>query len=303
LNAFARLTSTDLGGLLEAMGQSFSDFLPPADFVGNPRELAVEAGCYSNSETASYVVQSSADESRTIRLGLGDAEFDADGTASVRSEFFVTGAMLLWSLDPTALADVQGAARLSVMNEATGMAVFSSEIIVRTTLDAGAELTSDGPVVARIVGLDELAELGADPASLDVLRELEEQGQLLIVAIPSQSRNYDFEVVADEPATLRARIEIELENTTGQTGIAATIGRPFSNLAAFIHSALPEVDGASLQTALNKAMARAADAPGEPPGPRPPSGGICGAMGAGPVLLLFGLSLWLFAARTRRPAP
>lgn len=285
LSAFGRLTSTDLGGLLEAMGQSFSDFLPPANLSGNPRELAVEAACYSNSNTASYSVRSTAEEERQILLGPTEADFDTNGVAIVQSRFFLSGAIILWSIDPSDLANVEGSAHISVMDEDNGEVLFESEISVRNSGESEPELNVTGPVSARTVSLSELADLGVAGASLAVLQDVQDRGQLLIVVIPTQSHPYDYGVTRNVPLTLQARLQIELSNTTGQTGVAATIGRPFSNLAAFIHTALPEVNGESLQSALNKAIAQTGGADPSPSVPSTPS--ACGAFGVEAILLPF----------------
>jgi hypothetical protein len=295
LSAFGRLTSTDLGGFLEAMGQSFSDFVPPSDLSGNPRELAVEAACYSNSSTASYSVGSSAQEDRRILLSPAEAGFDANGVAAVQSRFFLSGAIVLWSVGPSDLANVVGTAHISVVDGNSGDVLFESEILVRNSGES--ELNVTGPVIARAVSLPELANLGVDDASLDVLRDVQDRGQLLMVIIPTQSHLYDYAVTLNEPLTLQARLQIELSNTTGQTGVAATIGRPFSNLAAFVQTALPEVNGESLQSALNKAIAQS----GTGVYPGRPVTSPCGAFGLElamlPVLAATGALFF------RRPRP
>jgi len=85
--------------------------------------------------------------------------------------------------------------------------------------------------------------------------------------------------------------------------VAATLGRPFENLADFIENALPGVDGAVLQRSVNELTAERALGviPSEDPstGGNEPDRSLCGAMGSG-GLALFGLSLCLMLVRPRR---
>ena len=67
LLALADLNSTDLDGVLVSVGQGFSEFRDPTRLdQPNPEEFALEAGCYSNAESVSYLVTASAVEERTI---------------------------------------------------------------------------------------------------------------------------------------------------------------------------------------------------------------------------------------------
>jgi hypothetical protein len=245
------------------------------------------------------VVQSTADESRTVSFGRGEASFGADGVARLEGRFFVTGALILWSIDPSGLSNLEASARFFVTAGDSDESLYASDLNVGATDEGGVDVVAGGGLITRTVDLEELEQLGADPASLAVLADVEARGQLLIVVIPTQSHEYAFTATEDEPLVLNAGIELALSNTTGETGVAATIGRPFSNLAAFIHSAMPEIDGEAIQAALNKAISS------DQGGPIAPGAGIrspCGAMGV--ELLLPALVLcWARLATLRRGLP
>jgi hypothetical protein len=141
--------------------------------------------------------------------------------------------------------------------------------------------------------VDELAELGADAETIVVLRQLEEDGELVILVVPPQEHEYEYTATADQGFALTATLEVEILNSTEGTGVAAVVGRPFAELAEFIEEALPGLDGEAMQRTVNQATARRALGlvSNTPPYPSAP---LCGAAGGAflAILSLLSLARW-----------
>ena len=280
VDAFADVRTTGLGGLLIGQGSAWSAIADPTPLTANPQELSLEAGCFSNDSSVSYLIDSSVLETRSIIMPRG--EIPAGGV--VRSLATISGAVVVWSTQEAAtLESIEGSIKFSITR---GSADSVFEVGLEIQPDQGTGFTTSGGLVVQEVTLSELAELGVDEGSLDVLEQIEAAGTLLVLVIPRQERRYSYEAVADAPFTLSARIEASLRNAPGQTGIAVVIGRPFSNLVDFIESGLPEASGQKIQDAVNRALAeRSADNPPPEPSPR-----VCGVLGLESVAFLLALS-------------
>ena len=85
----------------QARGLAFADFDDPTRQTPgrNPEELAVEADCFSNHDSTAYELSSTVVEERVVRLSAEELGNPIDGTRNVRSSFFPSGAMFLWSSD------------------------------------------------------------------------------------------------------------------------------------------------------------------------------------------------------------
>jgi len=293
LDVAADLVSTDLNGNLVSLGQGFGRFADPDRLnQANPQEFAIEVECYSNTASVSYAVQSNATESRTILFrgsgGLGnppEIQFRSDGTRSIESRIFVTGALVFWSTTKRAdFSDMTAEMQFRVEHAETGESLFDSALVLTETGASEISPTVSGPLQVRPVNIDELAALGADAESIGVLEQVAEIGTLAIFVIPTQQHRYTYTVRADEPMTLDAVLEARIRNAPDGTGVAAVLGRPFKNLADFIELGLPGVDGQTLERSLNQATSMASDKPATN---RPASTALCGS---------FGMELAMFAA-------
>jgi len=103
-----RLVPVDSSSMMDdALGEAFGEFADPTRLdQPNPEEFALEVAGYSNVESVSYSVRSSAIESRTVvfttegnALAPVEIDFDADGTREVESTVFMSGAIILWSAE------------------------------------------------------------------------------------------------------------------------------------------------------------------------------------------------------------
>ncbi len=295
IDAFADLTSTDLSGNLVSLGQGFAQLSDPALDQENPEELALEVGCYSNATSVSYLVQSTATESRTIvftSLGSSvappDIRFGTDRTRTVESSVFLNGAIMFWSKAPAAsLANMKSDLRVAVEHDGRSRPLFETTLVLTGSDDGVVGPTATGPIRFEIIDLEELATRGVDEASLAVLQAVADSGTLLVIAIPAQEHVYDYEVRANEDFVLTATLEARVRNAPEGTGVAAVLGRPFANLADFVERGLPGVDGLAIEQTINEATGDRAlglvtdDAA---PWPRP---ALCGALGAEALALLF----------------
>jgi len=301
----ADLTSTDLNGMLVSLGQGFSVFADPARLdQANPEEFALEAACYSDSESVSYSVTSRAVEDRTVlfaRAGNQSAPpeiaFPLSGVRTVESRIFLSGAVVCWSKTPgKSLIDLLADLQITVTRGSAETPLFRTTLVLNGTEDGTVAPTRTGPIRFEIVDLAELESLGVDADSMAVLRRVAEDGTLVVVVVPPQEHAYRYSVRADERFVLTATLEARIRNAPGGTGVAAVLGRPFEDLADFIDLGLPGVEGVALERSINAAAsARTLGLVSEAPPPRASAGGgMCGAFGMeATVMLSLGLFLTL----------
>jgi hypothetical protein len=311
LKASGDLTSTDLEGKLVSMGQAFSAFTDPTiSDDPNPEEFSIEVGGYSNTVSVGYTVAGEAWERRTLvfttpgsSVAPPEIDFGTGSTREVESRIYLSGAVLFWSTAPgTSLDDMRATLDVIVVRDEDEAVMFESSLEV---LGAGTDevsTSSTGPVVFEVVGLDELADQGIDEDSLAILEQIEQQGTLIVLVIPEQEHPYTYTVTADEPFDLTATLGVNVRNVPEGTGVAATWGAPFENLAAFIEQGLPGVSGASIEQSVNKVIeARAIGLVPAYDGPsmqaRSP---LCGALGL-EFAVMATLALCLTLTRPCRP--
>ncbi len=292
--ASAFLATTELGGERTAVGQGFGAVADPTRLNDpNPQEFALETACFSNAADVSYIIESSAIESRIVVFDRNDLDTSsANAQRTVRSRVFLSGAVILWSTGAeAALDELTAEISIAVTRDEDANPLFDTSLTVNGSDRAP---SAAGAIRFEAVNLDELASLGLDEATLAVLERVEEEGSLLVIVIPSQEHAYRYAASPDAELTLRASMEIRLRNAPAGTGVAAVLGRPFEELAQFIEEALPGVNGRTIEGAINKASARRSgdlappsDTPVIPSLPR-----LCGPGGVAMIslLLVFGLA-------------
>ncbi|MFH1111409.1 MAG: hypothetical protein V1790_19755 [Planctomycetota bacterium] len=307
LAASATLRSTDLNGALVSLAQGFSEFADPTRLdQPNPEEFALEIGCYSNAESISYSVLSQALESRSVifaRAGNPAAppeiSFGSSSARDVESRLFLSGAVVFWSTHAeTNLDELRVELTVRVSRGDTPTPLFETALRID---GRDAAVSATGPIRHDRVGLDELAALGVDDATLAILRRVQDEGSLMVLVIPPQEHAYSYSVTADEELTLNADLEVRVRNAPRGTGIAAVLGRPFEELSAFIEKGLPGVDGEVVRQSLNKAISQREM--GFVPSPdtartipsrlrTSPTPRLCGAGGVAMIGLSLSLGLW-----------
>ena len=231
----------------------------------NPEELALEVACFSTAETVSYVVTGLARETRTILFSdsttTPEIDFSLSSTREVESRVFLSGAVVIWSVEQRPdLSGMSAELYISISGGTDAAPLFETSLAFDGDLDNVGSPASNGPIRFERLGLDELINGGLDARSAEILRAVNQEGLLLIFMIPSQEHAYTYVVNANEPLTLTAEFETRVRNVPGGTGVAATLGRPFSGLAEFISRSLPGVDGSAVERSVNLAMARRASA-------------------------------------------
>jgi len=293
--ATAELSSTDLGGALIAQGAAFSEFMDPARLdQPNPEEFAIEAACNSNGSDVSYFVGSVAIETRRIRFGAGEVDFSTGGSREVSSTIFLSGALLVWvQAGAGELDGLSGEVDITVTRDGDE-SLFSSTVELSSDGAGGVATTTNGPVTVRAVSVAELGAFGLDAASVETLQAVESGGTLTVLILPEQQHDYTHTVEEDREYVLSATFLASLTNAPGGTGIAAVIGRPFANIAAFVEEGLPGTNGSSLQSSINKAIATQSAGDG---GSGTGSGFLCGAFGLEALAMLG--SMGLIAGRRR----
>lgn len=260
LNAQANLLSTDLEGNLVAMAQGQSEFLEPLVNQSNPAEFTLEVACFSNAEGVSYEVTGSATEDRTVLFPLGAQtngfDFDASGTQTVESRFFLNGAVVFWSTEPDRdLSGMQADISVTVRRGDTGAVLFETTFRVEGQPASSTRLIAGGPIQFESLSANELGAEGIVGESLAILQRTATQGTLVVVVIPPQEHPYLYTVSADVPLVLTAELTAHVQNAPEGTGVAVTLGGPFENLAQFIDQGLPGVDGGATERSINAATA------------------------------------------------
>jgi len=286
LSASAELTSTDLGGELIAMGAATASFNDPTRLdQPNPEEFAIEAACYSNDLGVSYAVGSTAIETRTVRFTADEIDFASGATQTVQSRIFLSGAVVVWTIgDKLDLSQIDGQVTVSVTRDGNET-LFETSLTVAPGSNGDLETNVTGAISSTTVSVADLVSLGLDGASRDVLESVENAGTLLLLILPQQEHTYAYSVEQDREYDLTARLAVTLTNAPGQTGMAAVLGRPFSNIASFVETGLTGTNGGSVQAALNKAIAQQdiPDDSGSPAEGNSPQStttpSLCGALG------------------------
>lgn len=307
----AALTSTDLAGGVVSLGQAVVELADPTRLdQPNPEELALEVACFSTAETVSYVVTGLARETRTILFtdstatpAAPEIDFALRSTREVESRVFLSGAVVIWSVGQRPdLSGMSAELYVSVSGGPDGAPFFETSLAFVGGLADVAPPASIGPIRFERLGLDELINGGIDARSAEILRAVSQEGLLLLFMIPSQEHAYTYVVNANEPLTLTAEFETRVRNVPGGTGVAATLGRPFNELAEFISRSLPGVDGSAVERSVNQAMARRASGRSSRDARREhaPAVAMCGTLGI-VSLTVIGLGLFLMQLRLGRP--
>jgi len=264
LTASGDLMSTDLQGVLVSMGQAFSAFSDPTRLdQPNPEEFALEVGCYSNADSVAYLVTSTATEWRTVvfttegsSLAPPEIDFGLTRTRTVESRIFLSGAVIFWSTEPERnFDDMTSDFSVTVVRDDTNATLFDTTLRISGEGTDQPGVTTTGPIRSEIVELDDLLPEGVDADTIAILEGVEREGTLLVVVIPPQEHPYAYTVRANDPLMLRAEMNIRVRNAPGGSGVAATLGSPFENLADFIEPGLPGVNGKALESSLNAVTA------------------------------------------------
>jgi len=319
LAASARVESTDLEGVLVAVGQGFSAFADPTRLEqDNPEELALEVACFSNAPNVVYQVNGLATETRSIvftngsgNLAPSEIAFRLDGTREIESRVFISGAILLWtpnldtdgdgfpnnSLDGLTIDARLSVTRLTDENDNNPATLFDTSISLSGSGGTLAGPDTVGPIVLESSNVDALVAEGLDEASAAALRTVAAAGSLTILLVPHQEHAYRYEVRANEAFLLRADLTIDIRNIAGGSGIAVAIGRPFSELTNFVENALAGIAPKAIEQSINALVARSnvglvrtEDQGG--------GGAMCGALGVEMVPLLLGFAFVSFRRRT-----
>lgn len=304
LGAAAELTSTDLAGDLIAMGLAFSDFNDPTRLdQPNPEEFAIEAACYSDDAGVSYLVEATATETRTVRFGEDELDFVTSALHEVRSRIFLSGAVVVWTASGALdLSQLEGEIAITVTRDTTET-LFETNVQIAGGSSGDTDTSTSGTIVVEAVTVADLVALGLDVASAEALETIKESGSLTVLIISSQEHTYNYQVEQDREYELTATMSARLMNAPGGSGIAAALGRPFSNVASFIEAGLSGADGESVQSAIRKAISRQES----PDDLDPPAGGdqtgvspsrlLCGAFGLEALALVTPVA---FLSRPRR---
>ena len=299
-SARGELVSVDLSGVLVSQGFGLARLDDPTLLPqGNPEEFRLEAACYSNADNVAYIVETTATEERDV-LFTADADpdvvFNDDGTQTIESSLFLSGAVFVWSTEPSAdLTGLEGELAVSII-DGNGNTLLAGSISLVTSGIAEPSFTTTGPISVTVMSLDDLAAFGElDDDTLTALEQIDATGSLLLLAIEDQAHTYRYDVVADTAITLTAQMSLRLRTPPGGVGVAATLGGPFENLAGFVADGIANVNGTGVERAINAAAGLTA--PLALPAPRSPL--MCGLFGF-EAMLLMAAPVLIVRSRRRR---
>ncbi len=256
MSALSDIVSTDLSGQPVARGFGLGGFADPTRLdQPNPEELTVEAACYSNDESVSYRVTAAVEEARTLRFSRSEVSFEATGAREFESSVFLSGAIVVWATRGDAdLAGLECEVHFEVARDGIQNPLFQTGVNLRG-VGRVVETTTSGSIQFDEIEVAELAERGVDQISVDALREVSEQGILMIFAVPEQRFSYRYSAMADEAIGVIARLEARIRGTPDGVGAAVVMGRPFAELAEFIEAGIPGAKGEPVERAINEAIA------------------------------------------------
>ncbi len=249
-----------------ARGVAVADVADPTRTTSgrNPEELSLEANCFSNSATTSYVLASEVVERRRVRLGADELNSFAGERATVESAFFPSGALFVWSLDGNRdLTGLSAEVTFSVRRIALAEDGSDGESVELLNERVAVIGNSDGAIASessnRIVTLSGDLSILPDIPGLP-LGDLSNLESALVVIIPeTQSLAYQYEAVVDEEFVLEATVSVSVSNLSGGTGVATVFGRPFDEAAGIIGMAIQQESARAIQARINLAMATFSD--------------------------------------------
>ncbi|MCK4659189.1 MAG: hypothetical protein KAV82_06665 [Phycisphaerae bacterium] len=283
------------------------DFRDPAVSPGlNPREFGLETTAYSREPDTCFSTYAVANETRRVVFSPDELGLLRDETKRpALSGVFVSGAVVVWSEDPTGDLDGLSAGLMVKVEQkfpdAEPQVVFKASLTVTGASDGQVRLISPDGIFA-VEGGPEVLKAAAGFTGDQLLEELAGLGHIHLVIIPEQELPYLYDAPAGVEFELKAVVEVEAVNVSGGTGVAAVFGRPFEQFARAVGRALRSEDkGIATQEAVNAAMADAQAPsraePASPPAATSPAS-PCGAAGSG--MLAMTLALILSAAGVRR---
>lgn len=313
---------------LIAAGQGIADVDDPDLSAGeNPEELGLEADAFSIDAEIAYQVTASAVEERTIRFTTGELSAAPGEEREVESSVFLSGAIIVWSLDPARdLTGLSAEVTFTVdqfrPDDSDGVTVFRSSMGVRGSPDGEAEPFSEGEVFRAGEWVSEgiaTFEFGGPETILNpdepnpLLEEyLAALGRTHVMLIPDQKIDYIYSAEVGEEFDLVATFEVDLTNLPDGTGVSAVFGRGFQALSDMIDEAFADVDGQAVEAGVNLAQARSVApqsvqagtdeaATGVDGGRRgASSGSLCGSLGFEAVGMLLLVAVAPLTARWRR---
>jgi len=300
IDVAARLLPSDDASMTEFLASAFADFRDPAvSGTPNPAEFGLEANAYSTDPSQRFASHANANEKRRVTFSAAELDLPENETERpVRSSVFLSGAVVIWSQDPTRdLTGLSAGLRITIkqkLSDADPLVVFEASLTAQGAADAQVVLDPpDGEIVALIGGSGLIAPT-ADFTEDQLLDELTALGNVHFVIVPEQTLTYLYSAAREVEFELEADFDIEVVNVPDGTGVAAVFGRPFRNLAGVIaERAHTQTKGAALQAAVNAAMADAQTSPPNEPPARAvlKSQSPCGVLGAGMLGMVFALLL------------
>lgn len=308
----ANLDFIEVDGSLAGRGVAIADFADPtqATPTRNPEEFGLEADCFSGGASACEL-DSSIVERRNVMFSAAELGNPVGGTQTVRSAFFPSGAIFLWSLDDTVdltglSAEFKFEVRQIIFAETEGEAdeeviLLDEEVTLRGGPDGTVVGTSPDSLIVLIGGIDVLPGVSSlVPADTDSLAVA--QVAVIPDLLGSQQIPYEYEVTAGVEYEIVATVSIHVTTLPHGTGVSAVFGRPFEEAVEIISLGIPESTAKVIRDGLNLAMKQL---PSDYLRSVSPSVGMCGAIGFEMVPLMAMTLTFLLVpgVRSRRRKP
>lgn len=260
----AILDFVEADGTLVGRGVAVADFADPTQLTltRNPEEFGLEADCFSGG-VSTCELDSSAVERRKVMFTAAELGNPIGGTQTVRSAFFPSGAIFLWSLDDE--RDLTGLSAEFTFNvrqiipaqvegeENVEVVLLNEEVTLRGGPDGTVVGTSPASLVVLFGGIDVLPGISslvpADAGALAVA-----QVAIIPDLLGSQQIAYEYEVTVGVEYEIVATVSIHVDTLPHGTGVSAVFGRPFDEAVDIISLGIPENGAKVIQDGLNLAM-------------------------------------------------
>jgi hypothetical protein len=309
IETIANLESRDGDDNVNGGAIALAEFRDPADAgpQRNPGEIGIEADCFSDDPDTQFVATSSVVERRVVSLSAEELGNPESGAQSVRSSVFISGAIFAWSLDENVdLSGLSGDVTITVRRilldeageETTSAMLVEETVALVGNADGTISLANDSSLFVfdgdiSILPDADTSQLGLPDVNLDALAVAQ------VAVIIAQDVDYQYRATVDQPFVLEATFETRVANVPGGTGVVATFGRTFEQVADILALGIPEQSAKNLESRLNRAIDEFKE--NDPPRATIQSPAACGLFGV--EMMPFALLPAVFFSSLRRGKP
>lgn len=285
-----------------AAGQGVAIMFPPnLSGVGNPSDVGLDIGAFTDGQDTSTRWESTATVRQTRSLTLSPSEAGAQfgfGDGRTRSRVLLSGAMLVTAENlGRDLSGVEISFTFSVVRRQAGRddtTPLAGEIALvggpNGTVEVGRRVGAFNNVVIPVIDLN--AVVPDAPLT-----------KAIVFAGTEFPYEYDFSL--NQPFELELLVTATVRTIPGGVGGLATFGTPPEGLGSVLDRVKKNDSGQRMIAAVNERVDTTGEAYVNQPVPLPGFGGLCGSGSAGllPLMVVGGACAGRFRLRVRRARP